>query len=285
MEKTVNHLDSVGYFNSGVPVNVLSMEHNGRVSLHDHQFFELVYIKNGFAMHTVGEKNMILTAGDLFLITPGQVHAYFGALNTRLYNCLFFPEQLGILDEISNLPGFRFLKDEKSDDKWQKLSLDINERQSVLHYLDKMLWEAENKPIGWNIKIEALLSELLVCCSRIYASRDSLRSENPYVHYVYRALEYIEKNFSGDFQIKDVAENIGISSDYLAKLFRQVIGISPIEYMKTYRISVAMERLKNPNESISSISSELGFRDISHFSRQFKQVTGKSPTSFKKEIN
>jgi transcriptional regulator GlxA family with amidase domain len=58
-----------------------------------------------------------------------------------------------------------------------------------------------------------------------------------------------------------------------------------MEYVKNFRIAKAMEQLKLSRKSVAEVAREVGFSDISHFSRQFKQVAGLSPTEFRKNEN
>jgi len=266
-----------------VPIIVMDVEHHSKVWLHSHAFYELVYIDKGFAMHVCDQTNTVLTSGDFFLIRPGQVHSYLSAYHTRLYNCLFSSEILHEeLSDLSKYPGISHLFNKNEETKWEKLCLDMMERREVILFLEKIKWERLNQAIGWEIKIKSLLTELLVLYSRLYSQRTLVRNNSAHLQYVYKALEFIEEHYSEEFLIKDIADAVGISSDYLSKHFKLMISISPIEYVKNFRIAKSMEMLKLTQKPVSEIAINVGFSDISHFSRQFKQVAGVSPTIFRK---
>ena len=57
-----------------------------------------------------------------------------------------------------------------------------------------------------------------------------------------------------------------------------------MEYARSQRMAKAAELLKDPAQSVSDVARDLGFSDISVFSRQFKQITGMSPTDFRKNL-
>ena len=98
------------------------------------------------------------------------------------------------------------------------------------------------------------------------------------------AIEFIESNYNRDILLDEIAEASGLSSSHLTRQFKQSIGLTPIEYSRSFRIAKAAELLRDKNLSISDVSRSIGFSDISLFSRQFRQITGMSATEFRKLI-
>ena len=71
---------------------------------------------------------------------------------------------------------------------------------------------------------------------------------------------------------------------YVVHSFTKQIGVSPINYLITKRISEAKNLLKTTNYSIRDISSIVGFSTSSYFSQMFKKVTGLSPKEYKLQV-
>lgn len=271
--------------NKNVPILVMDTEHHGKVGLHSHDFYEIVFIDKGFSMHSCDGQMNILTSGDLFAIKPGQIHSYNSAHHTFLYNCLFLRGALnGMEDEILKLPGIGKILC-SSDEKWQKLHLDFTERREVVLLLEKMKWEQLNRGIGWEISLKSNFWNFLVLYSRIYESnfKQISESKKAQVLHIHKALKYIEDNYRKDFLIKDMAAALKLSADYISRQLKNEIGLSTMEYLRNYRVAKAMELLKTTERPVSEIAGSCGFPDLSNFSRQFKIVVGVSPSKFRKE--
>lgn len=96
------------------------------------------------------------------------------------------------------------------------------------------------------------------------------------------ALDYIAQNYNKTITNDELAALLGISTVYFRKLFSVTMGISPINYIQQLRIKKAKEMLKSDYSKISVISEAVGYPNIYHFSKMFKQITGYSPTEYAK---
>lgn len=96
------------------------------------------------------------------------------------------------------------------------------------------------------------------------------------------ALDYIAENYNKPITNDELASLLDISTVYFRKLFTKTTGKSPINYVQHVRISKAKEMLKSDFSKISVISEAVGYPNIYHFSKMFKQITGMSPTEYAK---
>ncbi len=95
------------------------------------------------------------------------------------------------------------------------------------------------------------------------------------------ALNYIEENFKKDFSIVELAADCGISQQYLRRIFRQTMNVSPTEYIIDRRIREATRLLTDTDKSISEISQLCGFSSVVYFCAVFKKSKGCSPGSYR----
>lgn len=94
---------------------------------------------------------------------------------------------------------------------------------------------------------------------------------------VKKAIIYLNKNATNQISRWQLAESVNISEDYLTRIFRKNIGISPWDYLNRYRIQLACELLTQTGQTISEVASNTGFQDQAYFCRVFKKIKGYSP--------
>ena len=96
-----------------------------------------------------------------------------------------------------------------------------------------------------------------------------------------RAMAYIHQHFSEPLTREEIADHVGISADYLTDCFRQELGITPIIYIRRYRIRQACELLRTTDQPITQIALAVGFSDSAHFTRTFQREMKITPRAFR----
>jgi len=84
--------------------------------------------------------------------------------------------------------------------------------------------------------------------------------------------------------VTTLASQLNLSPRYLSDLLKQETGKTAIELIHIYLINEAKNRLRSDDQRVSEIAYELGFEDLSYFSRLFKKETGVTPNQFKKHL-
>ncbi len=98
---------------------------------------------------------------------------------------------------------------------------------------------------------------------------------------VKRAVAYLHQNYSRQLARWEIAEAIGVSEDYLTRVFNRELGLSPWDYLNRYRVLQAQNLLKTTSHSIGAIARLVGFSDAAYFSRVFSKQTGISPQGYR----
>ena len=98
------------------------------------------------------------------------------------------------------------------------------------------------------------------------------------------AIEYITANWNKSFSVSYVARVCCISESTLYHLFSRELGQTPIHFLNSVRINIAIEYLENTNLSISEISRNVAFNSENHFRKVFSEFTGTTPLKYRKNI-
>ena len=101
---------------------------------------------------------------------------------------------------------------------------------------------------------------------------------------VKKALAYLHQNYAHPVSRWEIAEAVGVSEDYLSRVFHRELNISPWEYLNRYRILQSRHLLLNTTDTVGAVARQVGFKDQAYFSRVFHKVTGMSPQAFRETI-
>lgn len=110
-----------------------------------------------------------------------------------------------------------------------------------------------------------------------------LQDENPFI--IKKTLEYISENISEKIEISTLAKIANWTEQHFIRVFTKHIGYTPYQYILQQKIEKSKVLLKETNFSIGNIAYDLGFSSYSNFCVAFKKETGKTPNTYKNEIN
>lgn len=113
---------------------------------------------------------------------------------------------------------------------------------------------------------------------------DSTLHPLPTSKLIKQALGFLHQNFDHPIKRQDIASAVGVNPNYLNRIFRQEMRLSPLEYLNRLRIRKAKELLSQTQDTVTRIASQVGFDDAAYFSRVFHRLTGKSPQQFRQSI-
>jgi len=98
-----------------------------------------------------------------------------------------------------------------------------------------------------------------------------------------KAVEKIEKDFNKNLKVDDLAELVNMSTSTFLRHFKKHFHIPPVQYIKQVRLNAACKMLLESNKSFSEIAFDTGFCDQSYMTREFKKMTGLSPSEYRRK--
>ena len=273
--------------NPGEPVVKVMAASHYSVSVHDHDFYEFVYVTEGYCLHTVDGLSTLLMEGDCFIIPPGVSHGYSGNRVTRIYNCIFDAAALELcVPQLQQMPGLDTLFATEPGRSVLRLHLDLSQRKFFLRRISFMEELCRQRPVNWEIQLPAELLCLLTEYSRVCSSLgDGVTGDNAYPSYVRQAFPIIDAEYADcNLSVHRIASLVGVSDDHLTRQFKQVTGITTQEYLRRYRFARAMDLLQ-AGCSVAQAAKQSGFRTLSYFSREFTKELGVTPSLYKNQSN
>lgn len=100
-----------------------------------------------------------------------------------------------------------------------------------------------------------------------------------------KAIAFIEEHYRGDISRDALAARLGISPNYLGKLFAEHTGRKMNDFITDLRINESRKLLRETDEQIIEIAYTVGFNNLRHFNRVFKEKVGVSPQNFRKSAS
>ncbi|GBF78307.1 AraC family transcriptional regulator [Paenibacillus sp. 598K] len=243
------------------------------VSAHIHDHFELCYIDEGRGWFAVDGRLMQVSAGDVFVTKPGEIHqgAASGDRPYRLYYAGF---------RLNGMPGL--------EDDYYRLgrSRVVTDGDGIAKALFDQLFRElmEPQPHG-ALVARSCFVQLLVQVIRIYTRQSPDRESRsavgmpPVVKELLEELHALEGGRSG---IDALAQRHHVSRTHLEREFKRCLGLPLGRYMRELLVERAKYWLRQPGHTATEIAERLGFSGLHAFSVFFKRHTGMAPADFRK---
>ena len=259
-----------------VPVAISEQNHFNATKLHNHNEFEILFIKSGSCTVRIAGKEYYAKAGDLIFINPMEVHEVIvNSDKPYEHKCVCF--------DISLIMNSRISDELK------------NECTSIIHIIRgntehgaylKNLFEKVFSEVKCENKTSAMEVTAYITLMFSYLLKNSLVDEkraNPKeTKFCSDILAYINEHYKEKITSKQAAEDCFLNHSYFCRKFKENFGMSFSAYLNIYRISVARTMLEENTESISKISEMCGFDTPTYFSKCFKNYVGVLPFEYKK---
>ncbi len=284
------------YLPAGFPLLTLQGD-NWRISdlrsnrLHFHNCLEIGYCHSDSGyMEFFGETTRF-EAGDLTVVPRNVPHTTYSTEGTRSrWSYLFFDPQ-GLLADF--LPptwkNYDLLTHDFTNYRYIFKQADF----PAMHQLLEILFTEVNKQHSdYQQSVRGLLLSLYIQIYReqerqvvVRESNDSFQSSLALKTLeIAPALEFIESNYMKQFSVNDLADICCWSPTHFRRVFMNIMGQSPLDYVNSTRVMKSCYLLNNTEESILSISEQVGFQSVSSFNRNFKRVLERAPSEYRQEV-
>ncbi|MFK5924385.1 MAG: helix-turn-helix domain-containing protein [Verrucomicrobiota bacterium] len=128
-----------------------------------------------------------------------------------------------------------------------------------------------------------LLSMFAIQLSEM-ANRIALEQQQAEPKVIIMAKRFITEHLDEKLTLDRVSQEVGVSSFYFCKLFKQTTGLSFTEYINRRRVEWAKRKLLAPDTRVTEVAFDVGYMSLSQFNRSFLKYAGESPTRYRERI-
>lgn len=265
--------------------DVLNM---GPVPWHWHEEMELILITEGEAVVRAGKESYVLQAGEGLFVNSGVLHAARSAKETppMLCSVVFHPRLVGgAPDSVFFEKWIQPLTGDadcgslllRPSVPWQKRVLE------ALEHTLEALRQAEN---GFEFTVRQELSQAVFLleekriarpeCPPDHTGRDGQRMKT--------MLKFVQEHFAEALTASQIAHSAGLSASECLRCFHAVIGTTPMQYVKTFRVQQAAQLLEGTDWPVAKVGRQCGFKEMGYFARAFREVYHCTPTEHRRAI-
>ena len=226
------------------------------------------FVASGNGIFHCGGRVYPVEAGQGFLILPGEETFYQASEHTPWHYAWvnFYGNEA---DEIFSHMGI----------STEFPVFTVKNGGEIVEVMRNMPTE-RSSDIEKNLDFSARLYELMSLLMKNKATSEG--GENAYLA---SAKRYIKSHYFEDITVENISSHIGISRKYLFAIFKKYLGVSPKDYIVSYRMRRAEEFLGDESLSVGNIAYSVGYKDPLTFSKMFKMKTGMSPSEYRRKKN
>ncbi|MCC6416388.1 MAG: helix-turn-helix domain-containing protein [Opitutaceae bacterium] len=281
---TINH--SFVHLSATHPLNVEWLTVPGDIPPHDHDYYEVSFVRKGRARHLTESGMDILAPGSVVVVPPRGVHAFTRIQGMEVINLYYLSEWIAAgwreqWAERGLVPLFlaQAIFEQRSSPRPTVLQLAARETAVIETELEEIRDELKRSQPS-PLLLKASLLKVLVRLSRANESPQDVFPE-----WVWSVIADIEHRVDNgrQFDLHALLRRWSFTPDHGSRLFRQFTGLSPQAYYQRRRIQRAGALLLDATNSATRVAAELGFADAAHFSRLFTRHMGLGPRDYRRK--
>jgi AraC family transcriptional activator of pobA len=250
---------------------------------HMQDYLELIWITKGSGTLTVDLEESIVTVNSVSCITPGQVHQLKG--NDQMEGYVFlFTEAFLYKNEHEFDPMYHsgfFDTFAKSPN----ISIGNEISAEMLEITGKMMKECDNLYLFKTEILRRYFKIFLIYLTRQFPTvlKSTTQSRNIELAEKFKAL--LDKNFITMKKVADYARLLSVTPNYLNEIVKKITGYPASHHIRQRVILEAKRQAAYSDVCMKEVAWKLGFTDIAHFSKFFKNITGVNFSDFKRECH
>jgi AraC-like DNA-binding protein len=276
-------------FDPSCPVDVqfLTLGGSRNVRMNRHEYFEVLYLFEGFADCHIQDRLLPFREGDLAIIGSTLYHRLECRSTTpATVAALFFDPNFircdGDRDSLEYLAPFL-----RQDSSFPHItSTQTGIPKQVLELMLRIRSELPASSARSRLTVKTYLKMLLILLVNQYASYsgtiDTFYRQQRALERLHPLFIYIRENCGAAIQVREAARICHMSESHFMSFFKQVTGLTFTKYLNRYRVERSQALLAKSDAPIASISQQVGFCDQSYFGMVFHKIVGLTPADYRR---
>ena len=253
--------------------------------LHWHDEMELIYIHSGQGIITIQAHQYIVKSDDIVIVPPQMVHSIEQYQKSKMeyFNILF---HFSLLNYSTNDNCYeKYFKPLYCHTKLPFLYLepkdDLNRilRPHIMYLIENRKKSYTSDELMVKSNLFAIMHHINLYSSSTSSAELSLKNNYDKLK---NLLLHIQSNYDCTITVKDAAEICSFSPSHFMKLFKELTGKSFSQYLIDYRLEIAARQLVETSYKIIDLAENVGFHNVSYFSRAFHSKYGETPSAYRK---
>ena len=267
------------FLSDGPVVHQSPLTINTFSDIHHHDYYELMYVKNGEMEYFVDQYTFNLKRGDLLIIPPNVLHKLLDD-NEQTCERIVISVTKKYISEIST-KNTDLLQIFEEITKSKKYNITIKDDMlvKVENYLEILLDTQFSDKYGDDLLFKIRFAQLFLLINNNYASYEiQVSFKSPLIE---KIIKYIDNNYSKTITIIDIANYFNVSSSSISHTFKDETGISIHKYLIKRRM-VEVAKLIRESVDLHEVAYTCGFNDYTSFFRTFKKEYLMTPLEYRK---
>jgi len=155
----------------------------------------------------------------------------------------------------------------------------------VIDHLQQMILLKPANTLYQQLRLQSHACDIIAILSRCRRNKDqSMHSAFQHRKTLLTVDKYMRGHVSEQLSLNDLAKMSNLDPTYFHKLYTAAFGATPAQRLLRYRIKAAKTGLLSANISLSDLAEKCGFSSQTYFCYKFRQVTGMTPTQYRKQM-
>ena len=249
---------------------------------HWHEHLQFYYFVSGKAVLECGRNRFCVTKDSITVINSNELHYLEGLSDDLSFYVIRIDPTFLFSNQVDLLQTKYLTPLAQSRISFQNL---IENDTQISDCVTRIIHEYFSREIGFGLAVKSSVYQLIVLLLRGYVAKiltkEEFETRTSILQRFDSVFQFIQDHYAEKISLKELAENVNISTCHFCRTFKQMTGKTTSDYINGVRLEKAVALLEQKELNITEIAIRCGFDDVNYFSRLFRKYYSTTPTRFR----